>query len=430
MPDDVEVKRLILEEGHKSRLSLHPGITKMYQDLKEAFWWQGMKKDVAQFVYACLTCQKAKVEHQRPGWMIQPLEIPVWKWDSISMDFVTHLPRTFRGHDTIWVIVDRLTKSAHFLAMNLKMSMVKLAQLYIKEIVRLHGVPSRIVSDRDPRFTSRFWQTLQGALGSKLTMSSVYHPQTDGQSERTIQSLEDLLRMCILDHLGAWDEVLPLIEFTYNNSFHASIGMAPYEALYGRWCRTPLYWYQDGEAVLVGPELLEQTTEKVRLVRNRLQASQSRQKAYADRKRRPLEFEAGDHVFLRVTRTTGVGRALRSRKLSPKFLGPYQISRRIGPVAYEIALPPQLANLHLVFYVSQLRKYVFDVAHVLEVKDIQIREDLTVEVSPITLEDSKVEERIGKIVRLVKVIWDRRADDSTWELEEDMRKSHSHLFTW
>jgi len=248
--------------------------------------------------------------------------------------------------------------------------MAKLAQLYIREIVRLHGVPSSIVSDRDPWFTSQFWQTLQGAMGSKLTMSSAYHPQTDGQSERTIQSLEDLLRTCILDHLGAWDEVLPLIEFTYNNSFHASIGMAPYEALYGRRCRTPLCWYQDGETVLVGPELLEQTTEKVRMVRDRMLASQSRQKAYADRRRRPLEFAAGDHVFLRVTRTTGVGRALRSKKLSPKFLGPYQITRRIGPVAYEIALPPQLANLHPVFHVSQLRKYVFDPTHVLEAEDI------------------------------------------------------------
>ena len=143
---------------------------------------------------------------------------------------------------------------------------------------------------------------------------------------------------------GGLDEVLPLIEFTYNNSFHASIGMAPYETLYSRKCRTPLCWYQDGEAVLVGPELLEQTTEKFKMVRDRMQASQSRQKAYADRRRRPLEFAAGDHVFLRVTRTTGVGRALRSRKLSPKFLGPYQITRRIGPVAYEIALPPSVGE--------------------------------------------------------------------------------------
>jgi len=296
--------------------------------------------------------------------------------------------------------------------------MAKLAQLYIKEMVRLHGVPSSIVSYRDPRFTSWFWQTLQEALGTKLTMSSAYHPQADGQSERTIQSLEDLLRTCILDHLRAWDEVLPLIEFTYNNSFHASIGMVPYEALYGRKCRTPLCWYYDGETVLVGPELLEQTTAKMRMVRNRMQASQSRQKAYADRKRRPLEFATGDHVFLRVTRTTYVGRAL------------YQITRRIGPMAYEIALPPQLANLHPMFHVSQLRKYVFDPAHVLEAEDIQIREDLTMEVQPSALEDRKIEECRGKTISLVKAIWDQRTGDSTWELEEDMRKSHPHPFTW
>ncbi|XP_027922703.1 uncharacterized protein LOC114180588 [Vigna unguiculata] len=159
------------------------------------------------------------------------------------------------------------------------------------------------------------------------------------------------------------------------------------------------------------------------MVRDKMQASQSSQKAYADRRRRPLEFATGDHVLLRVTQTTGVGRALRSRKLSPKFLGPYQISRRIGPVTYEIALPPQLANLHPVFHVSQLRKYVFDPSHVLEADDVQIREDLTMEVPPITLEDSKVEKRQGKSVRLVKVIWDRRTDDSTWELEEDMNEN-------
>ena len=153
MPSDAEVRRLILEEGHKSRLSLHPGMTKMYQDLKKNFWWQGMKKEVAQFVSVCLTCQKAKVEHQMPGGALQPLDISVWKWDGITMDFFTHLPRTVRGHDAIWVVVDRLTKSPHFLAVNLIMSMAKLAQLYIKEIVRLHGVPNSIVSDKDPRFS-------------------------------------------------------------------------------------------------------------------------------------------------------------------------------------------------------------------------------------------------------------------------------------
>ena len=152
-----------------------------------------MKTDVANFVVSCLVCQKAKIEHQRPGGTLKPLDIPQWKWDSIAMGFVTHLPRTTKGNDLIWVIVDKLTKCAHFLAINQKMSMDKLAELYVREVVTMHGVPTSIVSHRDSRFTSRFWQSLEAALGTQLRMSSAYHPHTDGQSERTIQSLEDLL---------------------------------------------------------------------------------------------------------------------------------------------------------------------------------------------------------------------------------------------
>jgi len=259
-------------------------------------------------------------------------------------------------------------------------------------------------------------------------MSSAYHPQTNGQSERTIQSLEDLLRACVFDYLGAWDKVLPLVECTYNKSFHASIDMTPYEALYGWRCRPPLCWYQDGESVVVGPELLRQTTEKVKLIQDRMKASQSRHKSYADQRRRPLEFVAGDHVFLRITPTTGVGRAIRSRKLSPKFISPYQILRNIGSVAYEIALSPQLANLHSVFHVSQLRKYVPNPSHVLEAEDLQIREDLSMEVQSVGLGDSQTRQLRGKSIDLVQVIWNKRTGDSTWELEEDVRKSYPHLF--
>ena len=155
---------MILEEGHRSKLSIHPGATKMYQDLKRIFWWPGMKKQIVEFVYACLTCQKSKIEHQKPAGKLQPLHIPEWKWDSIAMDFVCGLPRTSTGCDAVWVIVDRLTKSAHFLPMNMEYSLEKLTKLYIKEIVRLHGVPSSIISDRDPRFTSGFWNSLHEAL--------------------------------------------------------------------------------------------------------------------------------------------------------------------------------------------------------------------------------------------------------------------------
>jgi len=224
-----------------------------------------MNNNVANFVAACLTCQKSKIEHQRPGGMLIQLDILVWKWDSISMDFGTHLPRTLRKHDSVWVIVDRLTKPAHFLPIDLRIFMRKLAQIYIDEIVRLHGVASSIVSNRDPRVTSRFWQTLQKASGTKLRLSSTYHPQTDGQLERTIQSLEDLLRTYVLDHLGSWDKILPLVEFTYNNSYQASIGMA----LYGRKCRTPLCWFQDGESVLIAQELIQETNEKVKMIQER-----------------------------------------------------------------------------------------------------------------------------------------------------------------
>jgi len=172
IPPNAEMKKMIWEESHRSNLSIHPGATKMYNDLKNLFWWSGLKRDVAQFVYACLICEKSKVEHQKPTGLLTPLDVPEWKWVSISMDFVTSLPNTPKGHDAIWVIVDRLTKSAHFIPINISFPVSQLAEIYIREIVKLHGIPSSIVSDRDPRFTSRFWKVLV----SKLRLSSAYHP--------------------------------------------------------------------------------------------------------------------------------------------------------------------------------------------------------------------------------------------------------------
>ncbi|GAU49588.1 hypothetical protein TSUD_138750 [Trifolium subterraneum] len=225
----------------------------------------------------------------------------------IAMDFFGGLPKTAKGNEVIWVVVDRLTKSAHFIAIKMGTLVPRLAEIYVEQIIRLHGIPSSIVSDRDPKFTSRFWESFQEALGTKLRLSSAYHPQTDGQSERTIQSLEDLLRGCVLELGESWDSCLPLIEFTYNNSFHSSIGMAPFEALYGRRCRTPLCWYESGENVVLSPDIVQETTEKIRMIQEKMKASQSRQKSYHDKKRKDVEFEEGDHVFLRVTSTTGVG---------------------------------------------------------------------------------------------------------------------------
>ncbi|GJS55779.1 putative ribonuclease H-like domain-containing protein [Tanacetum coccineum] len=262
-----------MHESHKSKYSVHPGSDKMYQDMKQLYWWPNMKADIATYVSKCLTCLRVKAEHQKPsGLLVQPA-IPQWKWENITMDFVTKLPRTQSGNDTIWVIVDRLTKSAHFLPMRETDPMDKLAKLYLKEVVTRHGIPVSIICDRDPRFTSNFWRSFQKAMGTRLDMSTAYHPETDGQSERTIQTLEDMLRACVIDFGNGWEGHLPLIEFSYNNSYHASIKAAPFEALYGRKCRSPVCWAEVGDARLTGPELVHETREYVQIKQRRCQAA-------------------------------------------------------------------------------------------------------------------------------------------------------------
>ncbi|GJR63482.1 reverse transcriptase domain-containing protein [Tanacetum coccineum] len=255
--------------------------TKGYTQGKD---WQPRADDLMFTWLGCLTCVRVKAEQQRPsGLLVQP-EIPEWKWDNITMDFITKLPKSSQGFDTIWVIMDRLTKSAHFLPIRENDPLDKLARLYLNRIVARHGIPASIICDRDGRFTSNFWKSFQKALGTDISMSTAYHPETDGQSERTIQTLEDMLRACVIDFGKGWVKHLPLAEFSYNNSYHASIKAAPYEALYGRKCRSPVCWAEVGEAQLTGPELIQETTEKIVLIKQRMQAAQDRQKSYADRK--------------------------------------------------------------------------------------------------------------------------------------------------
>jgi len=216
------------------------------------------------------------------------------------------------------------------------------------------------------------------------------------------------LRACVLEQTESWDQFLPLREFTYNNSFHSSIGMAPYEALYGRRCRTPLCWFENGNSLILGPEVIQQATEKIKMIREKMKTSQDRQKSYYDKRRKPIKFKEGDHVFLKVTPVTGVGRALKSRKLTPKFIGPYQILKRIGSVAYQIALPPNLSKLHNVFHVSQLRKYIHDPFHVIEPYVVQIRENFTYDVLPVRIGDRRIKQLRGKDIPLVKVLWNQQ----------------------
>ncbi|GJZ61778.1 putative reverse transcriptase domain-containing protein [Tanacetum coccineum] len=233
----------------------------------------------------CLTCAKVKAEHQKPSGLLQQPEIPVWKWERITMDFVSGLPKTPSG-------------------------------------------------------------SLQKALGTNLDMSTAYHSQTDGQSERTIQTLEDMLRACVIDFGSSWDRHLPLVEFSYNNSYHSSIKAAPYEALYGWKCRSPVCWSEVGDSQLTSPELIRETTEKIVQIKNRLLTARSRQKSYADRRTKPLEFEVGDMVLLKVSPWKGTVRFVKRKKLSLRYIGPFKIVARVGPVAYTLELPEELKGIH------------------------------------------------------------------------------------
>ncbi|GJR05168.1 putative reverse transcriptase domain-containing protein [Tanacetum coccineum] len=316
---------------------------------------------------------------------------------NITMDFITKLPRTRSGHDAIWVVVDRLTKSAHFLAIREDYSTEKLARLYTDEIVARHGVPVSIISDRDARFTSRLWQTFQKALGTRLDMSTAYHPQTDGQSERTIQTLEDMLRACVIDFGGSWDVHLPLAEFSYNNSYHTSIRCAPFEALYGRKCRSPVLWAEIREGSLIGPELVQETTDKVVVIK----------------------YEVGENVLLKVSPWKGVMHFGKKGKLAPRYVGPFEILERIDPVAYRLRLPEELIGVHDTFHVSNLMKCLGNANLQVPLNEIEIDKTLCFVDEPIEIIDREVKSLKCSRIPLVKVRWNsKRGPEFTWERED------------
>ncbi|WVZ84572.1 hypothetical protein U9M48_031597 [Paspalum notatum var. saurae] len=239
-----------------------------------------MKREIAKYVSECDVCKRVKADHLKPGVMLQPLNVPAWKWEDIHMDYVVGLPRTQKGYDSIWVIVDRFTKAAHFIPVKTCYTAATYAGLYISRIVSLHGIPVTITSDRGSVFVSRFWEHLQTALGTKLIHSSAYHPQTSGQVKRVNQIVEDMLRACALTYSTKWDKVC----------YQKSLNMAPFEALNGRRCRTPLNWSEPGERVTFGLDLVTQAEEQVKFIQSNLKSAQSRQKSYSDRRRRPLVF--------------------------------------------------------------------------------------------------------------------------------------------
>ncbi|GJX44027.1 reverse transcriptase domain-containing protein [Tanacetum coccineum] len=341
------VRKLIMDEAYTSRYSIHPGADKMYHDLRDLYWWPGMKRDIAEYVSKCLTCSKIKAKHPKPSGLLQQPEIPEWKWEKITMDLVIKLPRSSGRH----------------------------------------GVPVSIISDRDGRFASHLWQALQEALGTKLHMSTTYHPKTDDQSERTIQTLEDMLRVCVMDFGGCWDTHVPLVEFSYNNSYHTSVKCAPFEAL-------------------------------------------SRQKSYADKRRKPLEFKVRDRVLLKVSPWKGVVRFGKKGKLAPRYVGPFEIVECVGPVAYRLKLPQELSCVHDTFHVSNLKKCLAEPDVQVPLDEIEIDENLRFVEEPIEIVERDVKKLKRRRIPLVKVRWNsRQGAEYTWEHEDQFRMKYPHLFS-
>ncbi|GKB81386.1 putative reverse transcriptase domain-containing protein, partial [Tanacetum coccineum] len=301
------------------------------------------------------------------------------------MDLVTKFSRSSSGYDAIWVVVDRLTKSAHFLPIREDYKTEKLVRIYINKIIARHGVSVLIISDRDGRFASHLWQALQKALGTKLHMSTAYHPEIDGQSERTIQTLEDMLRACVMDFGGSWDTHL----------------------------LSPVIWTEVGESQLIGPEIVQETTEKIIQIKDMLKIARSRQKSYANKRRKPLEFKVGDRVLLKVSPWKGVVQFGKKGKLAPRYMGPFEIVECVRPVAYRLKLPQEQSCAHNTFHVSNLKKCLAEPDVQVPLDEIEIDENLRFVEEPIEI----VEWDVKKLKRRRNPLCNRRLKCTTLPYE-------------
>lgn len=351
VPDDNELKHAILEKFHDSPMSGHGGIKKTLELISRDFWWSNMTKDIEDYIRGCERCQKTKAVQLKPGGLLFPHIIPQSPWAEISMDFITHLPKSQNGNDSILVIVDKLTKYLHCFAIKEKISSQETAALFFERIVTLHGLPSKIISDRDTRFTSNFWRELMRIVGVQQNMSTSFHPQTDGQSERMNRIIEDTLR-CYIQRQNEWEKWLPYVEIAINNSQSSTTGQSPYFANYGFHPQFKgVRQIEERESnVPKAAQFVNNIQRNIEEIKIHMRAAIDRQKAYANLKRRELVFAEGDLVKLNTRNipvTVGV------RKLTDRFIGPFKIEKKVSDVAYKLKLPTSF-RIHPVFHISQL----------------------------------------------------------------------------
>ncbi|KAD2804662.1 hypothetical protein E3N88_38039 [Mikania micrantha] len=404
---------LLLQEFHTTPSGGHSGFYRTYRRLAANLYWPGMTGSVKQFVRECDVCQRCKSSSLSPGGLLQPLDIPEAIWENLSMDFIVGLP-TSKGFNVILVVVDRLSKYAHFLLLRHPYTAKTVAEVFVKDVIRHHGVPKSIVSDRDPLFLSKFWKEIFHSMGTKLHMSSAYHPESDGQTEVINRCLQAYLRCFAIDQPKNWALWLPWAEFWYNSTFHASTGTTPFEVVYGHRPPSILQFIPGEVRVESVARELQDRDEALRQLKVHLSNAQSTMKLQADKHRRDVQFMVGDWVYVKLKpyRQFSVSQRIH-QKLAAKFFGPFQIIEKIGPVAYRLHLPPT-SKIHPVFHVALLKKAVRAPT------DTHLPPDLCIDNNdtpiPIAVIAKRVLQNASDSVEQWLIQWQHQdSEDATWE---------------